>query len=62
VYDTVRTLNTLAGSQRNWSLDAVGSWSSSQSDGTATNRTHNRQNELISRTNTFHWKRERSDP
>jgi hypothetical protein len=46
VYDTVSTLNTLTGSQRNWSLDAVGNWSSSQSDGATTNRTHNRQNQV----------------
>jgi len=26
VYDTVSTLSTLGGSQKNWSLDAVGNW------------------------------------
>jgi hypothetical protein len=33
VPDTVSTLNTVAGSQRAWSLDALGNWSSSTTDG-----------------------------
>jgi hypothetical protein len=48
VYDTVSTLNTLAGSQKNWSLDAVGNWNSSQTDGTTTSRTTNQQNQVTS--------------
>lgn len=45
-FDTVSTLNTLAGSQKNWNLDAVGNWNSETTDGTAVNRTHDLQNEL----------------
>lgn len=45
-YDTVSTLNTLGGSQKNWNLDAVGNWNSSTTNGTTTSRTHDLQNEV----------------
>ena len=47
--DTVTTLNStsgLSGNQQSWSLDAVGNQTSVTTDGTATGRTANSQNEL----------------
>jgi RHS repeat-associated protein len=47
--DTVTTLNStsgLSGNQQSWALDAVGNQSSVTTDGTATSRTANSQNEL----------------
>jgi hypothetical protein len=46
VKDTVSTLNTLSGSQKSWSLDAVGNWNSSTNGATATPRSHNLQNQV----------------
>jgi uncharacterized delta-60 repeat protein/RHS repeat-associated protein len=46
-YDTVSTLNTLAGSSKNWSLDAVGNWNSTTTGtNSAVVRTHDKQNEV----------------
>jgi uncharacterized delta-60 repeat protein/RHS repeat-associated protein len=47
VMDTVSSLNTLAGSSKNWSLDAVGNWNSSTTGtNSAVVRTHDKQNEV----------------
>jgi len=51
VYDTVSSLNTLAGSGKSWTLDAVGNWDSSSSaagtnSASVTTRTHDKQNEV----------------
>lgn len=44
--DTISTSNTNANSTQQWSLDALGNQTSVNTDGTATNRTANGQNEL----------------
>jgi RHS repeat-associated protein len=44
--DTVSTLNSLANSQQSFTLDAVGNQSSVTTDGTATSRTVNSQNQI----------------
>jgi len=45
VKDTVTTANTLSGSVKDWSLDAVGNWNSSTNGASATARTNNLQNQ-----------------
>jgi hypothetical protein len=44
VLDTVSPANR----SQNWSLDALGNWSSLSNDGTAQSRTHNSQNQITS--------------
>ena len=52
--DTVSTLNTLAGSQKAWNLDALGNWGDTSgsgtvgvtTDGTTDSRTHNQRNQV----------------
>jgi hypothetical protein len=41
------TVNTASRSQ-DWTLDALGNWSSLSTDGTAQSRTHNSQNQITS--------------
>jgi RHS repeat-associated protein len=43
---TTGNLNSLSGHTQGWTLDALGNWSSSSTDGTSTSRTTNSQNQV----------------